>query len=194
MKRLVMFLLAAAPLACAQQPAPAAVETQLSPVTVYTPPTQQERFTTYLRHTYSLASLLEAGAHAGIQQARDHPQQWPEGAQGYGQRFGSAAGMIAVRGTTQYLLADVFREDLRYEQHRQSKLQAAFEDTFTCRRGSDGHRAFSFARLIGPIAASAVATSTWYPAGYGRREIAKEAGLNYGFVFVRNLVRECVRR
>jgi hypothetical protein len=191
MKSFTLLLLGtfAAPPFTWAQPAPPAISTAAP----YTPPTQDERFKTYLRHTYGIATILEAGARAGIQRLRDHPKQWPEGAQGYGERYGSAMGMVAVRGTTQYLVADLLREDLRYEQHRESKLQAALEDTFTARRGSDGHRTISIARLLGPISGSVVATATWYPAGYGRREIAKEAGLTYGLVFVRNLIREMVR-
>ena len=189
--------LLSAPLASAQS-SPAAdpaneKAASTGPTLSYQPPTQEERFRTYLRHTYSLGSVLEAAARGGIQQARDRPSQWQEGAQADGERVASSMGMIAVRGTTNYLLADLFREDLRYEPNRDSKVKAAFEDTFTCRRGSDGHRALSVARLIGPIAGSVIATSTWYPRGYGRREIVRETAITYGLVFVRNLVRDSFR-
>src|ERR1700743_1612330 len=49
---------------------------------MYSPPTQGERFKTYVRHTFSISSVLEAGVRGGIDQARDNPSQWPEGAQG----------------------------------------------------------------------------------------------------------------
>jgi hypothetical protein len=160
----------------------------------YTPPTQQERFRSYVRHTYSLYSVVEAGVRGGIDQGLDRPSQWPEGAQGYADRFGSAMGEIVVRGTTEYLVADAFREDIRFvpcaSPCSESKLTRAAEDTFTARKGNDGHRVFSVARLAGPIAASVVMKETWFPGGYSDTEIIREAAFNYTFSFFRNYLRE----
>lgn len=160
----------------------------------YLPPTQRERLSTYLRHTYSLYSILEAGIRGGMDQALDRPSQWPEGGQGYADRFGSAMGEIAVRGTAEYGIADVFREDLRFipcaSPCSESAAARALEDTFTARKGDNGRRAFSFARLLGPIAGGAVAKETWYPAAYGNGEILRQAGISYAFGFVRNYIRE----
>lgn len=61
-----------------------------------------ERFKTYLKHTCSVSSVLEAAIRGGIDQARDSPTQWPEGAQGYADRFGSVMGQVAIRGTAEY--------------------------------------------------------------------------------------------
>lgn len=187
------------PLAClAQQTlpdAPNASTTSSMPATeVYVPPTQGERFKTYLRHTYSISSVLEAGVRGGIDQARNNPSEWPRGAQGYADRFGSAMGQIAVRDTTEYIVSDIFREDLRFmpcaSPCPQSKFERALADTFTARKGDDGHRAFSVARLTGPIAGSVVAKNTWYPAGYGAAEATRQAGMSYAFGFIRNYIRE----
>ena len=162
----------------------------------YAPPSQGERLKSYLRHTYGLMSLLEAGAHAGIAQARDNPSQWPQGAEGYGDRFGSAYGEIVVRGTTEYAVADIFREDLRRVQCThpcsESVFKLAFEDTFLARKGSDGHEAFSVARLVGPFSGAAVAANTWYPAGSGKANTAREFGLQFGLIYVRNVIRESI--
>ena len=185
------------PIAClAQQTLPDAPSASAStPVSlVYSPPTQGERFKAYVRHTYSITSVIEAGVRGAIDQARDKPSQWPEGAQGYADRFGSAMGQIAVRDTTEYFVADLFREDIRFipcqSPCAESKFKRALEDTFTARRGDDGHHAFSIARLSGPIVGAAVAKDTWYPAGYGGAEIVRQAGLSYAFVFVHNWIRE----
>lgn len=163
----------------------------------YSPPTQRERFRNYVRQTYGLMSILEAGAHAGIAQARNNPSEWPQGAEGYGDRFGSAIGEIAIRGTTEYALSDLFREDLRRAECTrpcsESRFKLAFEDTFMARKGADGHEAFSVARIIGPFSGGAVASSVWYPAGTGRSNIPKEAGLQFGLKYIRNLVRESLR-
>jgi hypothetical protein len=163
----------------------------------YSPPTQAQRFRAYIRHTYSLSSVIEAGIRGGIDQARDKPSEWPEGAQGYGDRFGSALGQVVVRDTTEYLVADAFREDLRFipctSPCAETRIQRALEDTFTARRGEDGHQVFSFARLTGPIAGSVVVKEAWYPGGYGKAEVFRQAGLSYAFVFIRNYIRELNR-
>jgi hypothetical protein len=107
-------------------------------------------------------------------------------------------GQIAVRGTTEYVFSDLFREDLRHIPCDSSCTQSAFtralEDTFTARKGADGHRAFSVARLLGPIAAGVVVKETWYPASYSDTEIVRQVGVNYGFTFLRSYVGELVHK
>lgn len=161
---------------------------------VYAPPTQGERLKGYLKATYGIQPVIEAAIRGGLEQKRDRPSQWPEGAQGYADRFGSAMGQIAIRGTTEYVVSDIFYEDLRFipcaSACTGSVFTRALEDTFTARKGDDGHRSFSVARIVGPISGAAVATNTWYPSGYGGSEIAKQAGLSYGLVYLRSLIKE----
>src|SRR5579863_8282048 len=156
----------------------------------YAPPTQGERFKAYLRQTYGIRSFVEAGVRGGIDQALDRPSEWPEGALGYADRFGSAMGEIAIRGTTEYVIADIFKEDLRRlpcgSPCSASAFKRALEDTFTARKGEDGHRSLSVARLIGPISGSAVAVNTWYPSTSGRSETARDVAGTFGYVFARN--------
>ena len=193
---LLLAALAAAPFLCAQQ-SPSAQSDAVNAAPPYRPPTHSEAFHAYVSRTYGFGSILEAGVRAGIDQARLQPSQWPEGAQGYAERYGSAMGEIVVRRTTEYALGEIFREDLRLLPCRSncsgSKFEAALEDTFTARKGSDGHRAFSVARIIGPIAGSLVA-ETWKPGDNARGQTAKGIGLTFGLVFVRNLALEFVRR
>lgn len=160
----------------------------------YSSPTQGERFKSYLRHTFGINSIVEAGIRGGIQQAQNRPSQWPQGAEGYGDRFGSSMGQIAARSTTEFIVADIFREDIRFmprsSSGAQSKFKAALEDTFLARKGEDGHSAFSVAHLVGPAAGSAIAINAWYPSGRSGSDIARETAFSYGFQFVRNLLRE----
>ena len=141
---LPLFVFSWFPFACfAQQtsstvpdaPAPSAGN---SATVTYQPPAQGERFRAYLRATYGLGSMLEAGAHAGIDQARDQPSGWGQKTEGYGDRFGSAMGEVIVRETTD-TVADLFREDIRRVPCSvpcsQSKFRLAFDDSFLARRG-----------------------------------------------------------
>lgn len=161
---------------------------------VYAPPTQHERLHAYLHHTYGIYSAVEAGARAGIDQATGNPSGWPEGAEGYGDRYGSAFGEIVVRGTTEYVIADAFREDIRFlpcaRPCGESALTRAAQDTFTARKGEDGHRVFSVARFLGPVAGGAISSETWLPGTYTGKDVGREIGVNYGFSFIRNYLRE----
>lgn len=164
----------------------------------YAPPTQGERFKTYVSHTYGWTSIVEAAAHGGIAQTRDNPSQWPQGAEGYGYRVGSATGEIVVRATTEYAIADLFREDLRplrcVHPCSGSRFKVALDNSFLARRGDDGHEAISVARIIGPFSSSTVAVNTWYPGGSGRANVAREAGLQFGLIYIRNLLRVSLTR
>jgi hypothetical protein len=140
-----------------------------------------------VRHTYGVGSLVEAGIHAGIDQARHQPSQWQEGATGYAERFGSAAGEIIVRGTTESGFGEIFREDLRlFRDPGTPRFTAALEDTFTARRGSDGTphsrwRALSgrFQEALWPRPGSRGTCATKPQRGFA---------ITYGLVFVRNLI------
>jgi len=205
MKKYAIYLLGVLgllPLTCAAQQAPPDIPDAPKPSHsaltsapfLYSPPTQRERFKNYLRHTYGITSIVEAGVRGGIEQATDNPSEWPQGAQGYADRFGSAMGQIAIRGTTEYVFSDLFREDLRYlpcpSPCADSAFKRALEDTFTARKGEDGHHAFSVARILGPISGSVVAVNTWYPGGTAKSESVRETARTFGFVFARNLIHE----
>ena len=161
---------------------------------IYSPPTQKIRFAEYAKQTYSISSVIEASVRGGIDQARNRPSGWPEGAQGFADRFGSAMGQIAVRNTTEYIVGDIFREDLRFvpcaRPCSESKFKRALQDTFAARKGVDGHQTFSMARLVGPIAGAAVAKSVWYPGGTGTPETVRQVGLSYAFDLLHNYIRE----
>jgi hypothetical protein len=162
----------------------------------YTPPTHAERFQIYIYHTFGPDSIFEAAARAAIDQAERSPGQWPEGAKGYAERFGSAMGLQAVRGTAAYALGEAFREDLRYVHcagcSASGKFTAAFENTFAARQGKDGHEVFSLTRLLAPIPGGIVA-STWLPGKYDARRIGSAVAFTYVFDLAKNLVVELVR-
>ncbi len=201
-KLLLLFAIAASAIPCLAQDSSSDLPQAPSPSTArpaapaYVKPTQGERFKDYLLHTYGPVPIIEAAVRGGIQQARDTPPGWPQGGQGYADRFGSNMGEIAVRGTTEYVLADLFREDIRVRSCgcSSSVFVSALADTFTAPRGDDGHRSVSIARLLGPVSGGMVANYTWYPSNAPRREVGTEIGLNYGFVFLTNLVRESFHR
>lgn len=193
---LCMFSLAALPCTAQQRtstlPDAPAPSTPVAGPALYSPPTQRERSNNYFLSTFGPVPIAEAAIRGGLQEKRDNPSEWPQGGQGYAERFGSAMGEVAVRGTTEYVLSDLLKEDLRVIPCgcSDSKFKLALADTFTARRGEDGHLSLSIARMVGPVSGSLVAYKTWYPSATPRNEIASEIGLNYGFVFLGNLIHE----
>ena len=89
---------------------------------------------------------------------------------GYGKRFGSNFGILAVSTTTRYALSEAFHEDALYYRCECKgtfrRLSHAVISTFTARRGDDGHRVFSFPALVAPYAGSMTAVYGWYPNRY----------------------------
>jgi hypothetical protein len=70
-------------------------------------PTKRERFNRYVKSTVGPSSLLYAGASAGINQWRDNPAEWEQGASGYGRRYASSFGQNAIQQTVTYGLESV---------------------------------------------------------------------------------------
>ena len=58
----------------------------------YVFPTRRERFNRYLKSTVGPFSLARSAVSAGINQWRDNPEEWEQGASGYGKRYASSFG------------------------------------------------------------------------------------------------------
>ena len=54
--------------------------------TTYTPMTESERLSRYLKDTVNPLSLVSSAAAAGIGQWKDCPAEWKQGGEGYGRR------------------------------------------------------------------------------------------------------------
>src|ERR1041385_5838006 len=61
----------------------------------YVFPTSHERFKRYVKSTIGPLALARTAASAGIAQWRDSPEEWGQGAKGYGRRFASRVGQDA---------------------------------------------------------------------------------------------------
>jgi len=136
----------------------------------YMRPTQTTKLHNYLFDAIGPYPIVGAGIMAGIDQIDNSPPEWRQGAQGYGKRFGSDFGMLAVSTTTRYALSEAFREDSLYYRCECKgvfpRLRHALLSTLTARRGDDGHRVFSFPALVAPYAGTMTAVYGWYPGRY----------------------------
>jgi len=140
----------------------------------YTRPTEKTKLQNYFLDTYGPYRIVGAALAAGINQADNTPPEWKQGAEGYGKRFGSDFGIAAVATTTRYGFAKALHEDTLYYRCECKgvfpRLSHALISTFTSRRGSEGHRVFSFPALVAPYAGTMTAVYGWYPGRYGAKD------------------------
>lgn len=159
----------------------------------YVRPTLRKKFHDYVRSTYGPISILEAGFNSGILQAEDSPPEWHQGAEAYGERFGSEFASAAISHTANFTFGAVLGEDTKYYPcnckgifHRAGY---ALLSAFTARRGEDGHRVFSVPALVSPYAAT-MARLAWFPDRYGVMDAFRSG--NYALLnsFGDKLIRE----
>jgi hypothetical protein len=140
----------------------------------YVRPTQTTKLHNYFFDAFGPYPIVGAGVVAGINQETSTPPEWNQGVEGYAKRFGSDLGIAAVSTTTRYALSEAFKEDALYYRCDCGgvlpRLGHAMISTLTARRGSDGHRVFSFPALVGPYAGSMTAVYGWYPNRYGAKD------------------------
>jgi hypothetical protein len=144
------------------------------PTLAYTPPSAKTKFINYLFDAYGPYPIIGAAIAAGINQADNAPPEWGQGGEGYGKRFGSNFGILAISTSTRYGLAAAFREDTLYYRCECKgffpRLEHALVSTLTARRGEDGHRVFSFPDLVAPYAGTLVGVYSWYPDRYNGKD------------------------
>jgi len=144
------------------------------PDLTYTRPTQATKLHNYLFDTFGPYPVVGAALAGGINQADNTPPEWKQGAEAYGKRVASDFAIAGVTTTTRYALAQAFREDTLYYRCECKgvfpRLGHAMISTFTSRRGTDGHRVFSFPALIAPYAGTMTAVYAWYPGRYDAKD------------------------
>ncbi|MGB2620745.1 MAG: hypothetical protein WA857_05695 [Candidatus Acidiferrum sp.] len=141
---------------------------------MYVRPTEKMKLRTYVFDAFGPYPIVGAALIAGINQADKTPPEWGQGAEAYGQRFGSDLGIAAITTTTRYALAEAFREDTVYYRCECKgvfrRMRHALISTVTARHGEDGERRLSFPALVAPYAGTMTAVYAWYPERYGAKD------------------------
>ncbi len=139
-------------------------------------------------------TFVFAAAAAGINQARNSPSDYGQGAEGYGKRYGAgiADGLIdgiLVTGVYPSLL----HQDPRYYRlgsggfsHRAGYAGSRILVT----RQDSGRKAFNFSEVLGSFSASAIGV-TYYPQSQRDfSDVAERAGVQFAFDAGFNLLKE----
>jgi hypothetical protein len=139
-------------------------------------------------------TFVFVAAEAGINQVRNSPREYGQGAEGYGKRYGAgfADGLtdgILVTGVYPSLL----RQDPRYYRlgdggfsHRAGYAASRILVT----RQDSGRKAFNFSEVLGSFTSSAIGV-TYYPKSQRDfSDVAERAGVQFGFDAGFNLLKE----
>jgi hypothetical protein len=163
--------------------------------TQYSFPGARQRFDRYVSNTVGPKSLTKVAAVAAIGQWNDNPDEWGQGASGYGKRFASSFGSNAITQTVTYGLSEAFHLDTGFEKSRREgfwpRLSDALVQNVTSRTRS-GRRVISAPRLIGVYTGTIVPAETWYPSRYTYRDGLRSGTYNLAAGFGLNLLREFV--
>jgi len=155
--------------------------------------TRSERLVYAETSTLGTTAFVFAAARAGLDQAVDRPQEWQQGARGFGLRYGSVYGEYFIGQTFEHLTAYGLHEDNRYFASGQRglarRLGYAIGSTFLARH-DDGSRSISISG-IGGAGAAAWLSRQWQPRSTtSNADAAVSFGLTLGVRAGLNILRE----
>ena len=107
----------------------------------------------------------KAGFSAGLDQWKDKPPEWEQGASGYGKRFANIVGQYSIQRTVTFGLASALHEDNRYFNSGKRGLWRRTWYAVTSgilARHDDGSRKVSVSQL-GGVATGAFLSRFWQP-------------------------------
>jgi hypothetical protein len=158
----------------------------------FVPMTQAERNRLYFKTMRNPLGFVKAGFSAGIDQANDKPEEWEQGASGYGKRFANILGQYSIQRTVTYGLGSALHEDNRYFNSGKSGFWPRTGYALTSSilaRHDDGSRHLSISQ-VGGVAAGAFLARVWLPpsqssAGDGAVSFGITLGSNAAFGIVK---------
>ena len=203
--RLAMFVLVFGPLVAAQDHNSAATKQDPSPVGKgvdyllnylnmagtmkardFRPLTQRERTQLYLKTMVNPLGYIKAGFSAGIDQWKDKPPEWEQGASGYGKRSANLVGQYSIQRTVTFGLGSALHEDNRYFNSGKKGLwpRAGYAvASGLLARHDDGSRYVSISQ-VGGVAAGAFLSRAWQPSS---QQTAGDGAVSFGISMASNM-------
>jgi hypothetical protein len=161
----------------------------------FKPMTQPERNRLYIKTMVNPLGFAKAGLSAGIDQWNDKPEEWEQGASGYGKRYANILGQYSIKRTVTFGLASVLHEDNRYFNSGKTGFWPRTEYALSSgilARHDDGTRRISVSQL-GGVAAGAFLSRFWQPpsqhsAGDGAVSFGISMASNIGFSVAKEFI------
>lgn len=156
--------------------------------------TQKERAKIFAHGAFGPSAIAGAAAVGGLNQERDKPSVWPQGAGGYMRRFGSALGQHVVKESIMYGVGNLHHEDPRHYRSHESgfwpRTKYAVKSTFVVPRTDREGNTIAAGRLSGDFGAGMVSRA-WWPTTTGVVTSGLETGgISLGVDVGANVVRE----
>lgn len=161
----------------------------------YVFPTRRERFKRYVKSTVGPVSLIHTTVSAGINQWRDNPEEWEQGASGYGKRFASSFGRTAIQQSVSYGLDSALGLDTGFKKSQRKGFVPRMKDGLAANitsRTRSGKRVISVPRISGVYASAIISHETWYPERYNYKDGLRSGTGSLITGFGLNLIREFV--
>lgn len=152
----------------------------------FRPLTRRERNHLYLKTMVNPLGYIKAGFSAGLDQWRDKPPEWEQGASGYGRRFANIVGQYSIQRTVTFGLASALHEDNRYFNSGKRGLWPRTGYALASgmlSRHDDGSLHLSISQ-VGGVAAGAFSSRFWLPPS---QHSAGDAAVSFGITMASNM-------
>jgi hypothetical protein len=147
----------------------------------------------YRRKTFGVRSLAPVAGRAGVNQLRNSPHEWGQGASGFAKRAGSAFGIHVIKNSIEYPIAAIRHEDLHYYRSTTPgfwpRVRHALASTVVTRKTTTGQKTVASGRISGALGSGLIA-STWRPAGFSAAGGVASGGITLGGAAAVNVARE----
>jgi hypothetical protein len=151
----------------------------------FQPMTQKERNQDFLKSLVNPWGFGKAGLSAGLDHLAHKPEEWGQGAAGYGRRVANIEGQYLVRKTVTYGLSSALHEDNRYfgsgKKGFWQRVGYALASSALA-RNDGGNLRPSISQLVG-VAAGAGVARLWLP---DSQNSAADAAASFGFSMAGN--------
>jgi hypothetical protein len=152
----------------------------------FRPMTQRERNQLYVKTMVNPLGFLKAGFSAGIDQWKDKPAEWQQGASGYGLRFANILAQYSIQRTVTFAVSSLLEEDNRYFNSGKKGVwrrtgYAVVSGILA--RDHDGSRHLSLSQMSG-VAAGAFMSRLWQPPS---QDSAGDGAVSFGITMASNM-------
>jgi len=152
----------------------------------FRPLTQRERTHLYLKTMVNPLGYIKAGFSAGLDQWKDKPPEWEQGALGYGRRFANILGQYSIQRTVTFGLASALHEDNRYFNSGKRGLWPRTGYALASgmlSRHDNGSLHLSISQ-VGGVAGGAFLSRFWLPSS---QHSAGDAAVSFGITMASNM-------
>ncbi|MDD5544100.1 MAG: hypothetical protein PHX83_13095 [Acidobacteriia bacterium] len=156
--------------------------------------TKKERAKIFVRGAFGPSAIAGAAVTGGLNQERDKPATWPQGAGGFARRFGSAFGQHVVKESIMAGVGAAHHEDPRHYRSHESgfwtRTKYAVKSTFVVPRTDREGKTVSLGRLSGDFGSGMVSRAWWPTTGSVVATGLESGGISLGVDVGANVFRE----